>query len=48
MNVLNKLTLKSLQMNKKRTIVTIIGIILATSLLTAVISMEVSYQVTMI
>ena len=48
MNVLNKLTLKSLQMNKKRTIVTIIGIILATSLLTAVITMVVSFRATMI
>ena len=48
MNVLNKLTLKSLQMNKKRTIVTINGIILATSLLTAVITMVVSFRATMI
>ena len=48
MNVLNKLTLKSLQINKKRTIVTIIGIILATSLLTAVITMVVSFRATMI
>ena len=48
MNVLNKLTLKSLQMNKKRTIVTIIGIILATSLITAVATMVVSFRATMI
>lgn len=48
MNVLNKLTIKSLQMNKKRTIVTIIGIILATSLITAVATMVVSFRETMI
>ena len=48
MNVLNKLILKSLQMNKKRTIVTIIGIILATSLITAVATMVVSFRATMI
>lgn len=39
MNLLNKLTLKNLKLNKKRTIVTIIGIILSTALLAAVFSM---------
>ena len=39
MNLLNKLTLKNLKLNKKRTIVTIIGIILSVSLLTAVASL---------
>ena len=33
MNILNKLTIKHLKMNKKRTIVTIIGIILSTALM---------------
>lgn len=33
MSILNKLTLKHLQMNKKRTLVTIIGIILSTALM---------------
>ena len=38
MNLLNKLTVKNLKLNKKRTIVTIIGIILSIALLTAVSS----------
>ncbi len=36
MNILNKLTIKHLKMNKKRTIVTIIGIILSTALMTGI------------
>lgn len=36
MNILKKLTLKSLKLNKKRTIVTIIGIMLSTALICAV------------
>lgn len=39
MNILNKLTKKNLRLNKKRTIVTIIGIILSTALICAVASM---------
>lgn len=39
MNILNKLTIKNLKLNKKRTIVTIIGIILSVALITAVSSM---------
>lgn len=39
MNLLNKLTIKTLKLNKKRTIVTIIGIVLSISLITAVSSM---------
>ncbi len=42
MNLLNKLTLKNLQLNKKRTIVTIIGIILSVALITAVASIYTS------
>lgn len=38
MNLLNKLTIKNLKLNKKRTIVTIIGIILSIALMTAVAS----------
>ena len=38
MNLLNKLTIKNLKLNKKRTIVTIIGITLSVALLTAVSS----------
>lgn len=36
MNILNKLTIKHLKLNKKRTIVTIIGIILSTSLMVGI------------
>lgn len=36
MNILNKLTIKHLKMNKKRTIVTIIGIILSTALMVGI------------
>ena len=39
MNLLNKLTIKNLVLNKKRTIVTIIGIMLSVSLITAVSTM---------
>ena len=39
MTLLNKLTIKNLQLNKKRTIVTIFGILLSVALLTAVSSM---------
>ena len=39
MSLLNKLTIKNLKLNKKRTIVTIIGIILSVALITAVASM---------
>ncbi|MBQ8559506.1 MAG: ABC transporter permease [Tyzzerella sp.] len=39
MTLLNRLTLKNLKLNKKRTIVTVIGIILSVALLTAVASM---------
>lgn len=38
MNLLNKLTLKNLKLNKKRTVVTIIGIMLSVALITAVAS----------
>ena len=36
MNILNKLTLKHLKLNKRRTVVTIIGIILSTSLMVGI------------
>ena len=39
MNVLNKLTIKNLKLNKKRSIVTIIGIILSVALIMAVVTM---------
>ncbi len=48
MKILNKLTLKNLKLNKKRTIVTIIGIILATALICAVAGMVSSMQATLV
>lgn len=44
MNLLNKLTTKNLKLNKKRTVVTIIGIMLSIALITAVSSMVVSFR----
>ena len=44
MNIMNKVTLKGLLMNKTRTIVTIIGVILSTSMLTAVTTLISSLQ----
>ena len=42
MNLLNNLTIKNLKLNKKRTIVTIIGIVLSVALITAVASIYTS------
>lgn len=44
MNLLNKLTKKNLILNKKRTIVTIVGIILSVALITALSSLVVSFK----
>lgn len=44
MNLLNKLTIKNLKLNKKRTIVTIIGIILSTALITGVATLVTSFR----
>jgi len=48
MNILNKLTITDLKLNKKRTIVTVIGIALATALICAVLGMITSFKQTMI
>lgn len=48
MNLLNKLTLKNLKLNKKRTIVTIIGITLSVALITAVAAMFLSARASII
>lgn len=48
MNLMNTLTLKNLKLNKKRTIVTIVGIILATALLSALVTLVSSFQYSMI
>ncbi|MBE5959529.1 MAG: ABC transporter permease [Lachnospiraceae bacterium] len=42
MDLLNKLTIKNLKLNKKRTIVTVVGIILSVALITSVASLYVS------
>lgn len=44
MNVLNRLTIKNLKLNRKRTIVTIVGIVLATALLVAVTTIATSRE----
>ncbi len=48
MNVLNKLVLRNFFLNKKRTIVTIIGILLSTALITAIASMAESFRASMV
>lgn len=44
MNILKKLTANYLKLNRKRTIVTIIGIILSGAMITAVATLAVSFQ----
>lgn len=44
MKILNKLTLRSLQLNKKRTLVTIIGIVLSCALICGVTTLVTSFQ----
>ncbi|UNC91084.1 ABC transporter permease [Candidatus Contubernalis alkaliaceticus] len=44
MNILNKLTLRNLQLNKKRTIVTIIGIIIASAMVCGTSAISASFQ----
>ena len=48
MKILNKLTITSLKLNKKRTIVTCIGIILSCALICAVAGMVTSFQYSLI
>lgn len=48
MNLMKTLTLKNLKLNRKRTIVTIVGIILATALLSAFVTLVSSFQYSMI
>ncbi|HWT73111.1 MAG TPA: FtsX-like permease family protein [Mobilitalea sp.] len=44
MNIVNKLTLRQLQMNKKRTLVTIIGTIISAAMITAVATLGLSFM----
>ena len=48
MKVLSKLTIKNLYLNKKRTIATIIGIMLSTALICGVAGLVSSFQKTLI
>ena len=48
MNLMKTLALKNLKLNRKRTIVTIVGIILATALLSALVTLVSSFQYSMI
>lgn len=48
MELLNRLTIKNLKLNKKRTAVTIIGIILATALITGVATLVTSFRTSII
>lgn len=44
MNILNKVTLKSLKKNKTRTVVTVIGIVLSAAMICAVTTFAASLQ----
>ncbi len=48
MKILNKLTLQNIKLNKQRSIVTIVGIILSCALITALLGLIVSFQDTLI
>ena len=48
MNILNELTIKNLKLNKKRTIVTIVGIVLSVALICAVAGMVTSFRATLV
>lgn len=48
MNILNKFTFRSIKLNKKRTIVTIVGIVLSTALICATAGLITSMQQTLI
>ena len=48
MKILNRLTIKNLKLNKKRSMVTIIGIILATTLITSITTLVSSFRKSMI
>lgn len=48
MNILNKLSIKNLKLNKKRTISTIIGIVLSVALICAVATMATSFRETLL
>lgn len=43
MNIINKLTIRQLKLNKKRTLITIIGVIISVAMITAVATLGISY-----
>ena len=47
MNIVNKLTLRHLKLNKKRTLVTVIGVIISVTMITAVATFAESFLGTM-
>ncbi|WP_170006419.1 ABC transporter permease [Bacillus fonticola] len=44
MNIVNKLTVRSLKQNKRRTLITIIGVIISVAMVTAVVTLGVSFM----
>ena len=44
MNIVNKLTVRHLKQNKRRTLVTIIGVIISVAMVTAVATLGVSFM----
>ncbi|MCR8657564.1 ABC transporter permease [Paenibacillus endoradicis] len=44
MNIVNKLTLRHMKQNKRRTLVTIIGVIISVAMITAVMTLGISFQ----
>ena len=48
MNILRKITIQNLKLNKKRSVVTTIGILLSVALITAVATMVTSFRESMI
>ena len=48
MNVIGKLTLRTLKRNPKRTAVTVVGVVMAAALITAVANLAVSFRASMV
>lgn len=44
MNILNKLTIRQLKLNKKRTLITIVGVIISVAMITAVATLGISFM----
>ena len=48
MNIVNKLTLRQLMLNKKRTLITVVGTIISAAMITAVATLGLSFLDSMI